>query len=186
MEKAFAIGIAGGSAGGKSTFAKKLKAAMSDLKVCELSMDSYFKAEGERSVSIAPITGKIYRDDNHPSSFDLSKLKCDLSEKISGGHYQVVIVEGLLTLWDEEIVRQLDLSLFVDCRADERIVRRLKRNMNWGLTFDEISDVYLDMVRYRHDEFVEPTKWRADLIINGSNPSEKSIQLIAAYVKSVI
>ena len=91
-----------------------------------------------------------------------------------------------MTLWDEEIVEQLDLRLYVDCRPDERIVRRLKRNMKWGLTFDQIADVYLDMVRYRHDEYVEPTKWRADLIINGSNPSEKGIQLIANYVRAFI
>jgi uridine kinase len=54
--------------------------------------------------------------------------------------------------------------------------------MNWGLSFDEISEVYLDLVRYRHDEYVEPTKWRADLIINGSNPSEKAVKMILSYV----
>lgn len=186
MEKAFVIGIAGGSASGKSTLSKELKRVLYDLKICEMPMDSYFKSAEERAVSKAPITGKPYRDDNHPSSFDLPGLKHDLSEAVHNGHFQVVIVEGLLTLWDEEIVEQLDLRLYVDCRPDERIVRRLKRNMKWGLTFDQIADVYLDMVRYRHDEYVEPTKWRADLIINGSNPSEKGLQIIADYVRTSI
>jgi len=54
--------------------------------------------------------------------------------------------------------------------------------MGWGLEFDEISDVYLDLVRYRHDEYVEQSKWRADLIINGSNSSEKVLQMILAYL----
>ena len=96
-----------------------------------------------------------------------------------------MIVEGLLTLWEEEIYKQLDLKLFVDCRPDERVVRRLKRNMTWGLTFDQIADVYLDMVRYRHEEFVEPTKWRADFMLNGSNPSPKVIEMIVVYIKSM-
>lgn len=186
MKKAITIGIAGGSAGGKSTFAERLKNALSEFDVCVLSMDAYFKPPEERAVAEAPITEKPYRDDNHPSSFKLDELRRDFAKIVYDGHTQVVIVEGLLTLWDKELEKQLDLRLFVDCRPDERIVRRLKRNMGWGLTFDEISNVYLDMVRYRHDEFVEPTKWRADLIINGSNPSEKSIQIITNYVKSLV
>ncbi|MBM7834772.1 hypothetical protein [Clostridium sardiniense] len=55
--------------------------------------------------------------------------------------------------------------------------------MEWGLTFDEISNVYLDMVRYRHDEYVEPTKWKADLILNSSNISDMSIKAITQLIK---
>ena len=72
----------------------------------------------------------------------------------------------------------------MECRPDERIVRRLRRNMQRGLSFDEIADVYLDLVRYRHDEYVEPSKWQADLIINGSNPSERALELVTSYVKA--
>ena len=89
-------------------------------------------------------------------------------------------------MWDEEIYSKLDLKLFVDCKADERIVRRLKRNMKWGLTFDDVSNVYLDMVRYRHDEDVEPTKWKADLILNGSTISKVSTEAITSLVKNSI
>ncbi|MCH5198348.1 MAG: hypothetical protein J1E34_05525 [Oscillospiraceae bacterium] len=183
MKKAYVIGIAGGSAGGKSTFAKMLQTALEGLEVRILSMDTYFKAEEERLIVEAPITGSEYRDDNHPSSFNLNELKRDLANILSDGQIRVVIVEGLLTLWDNEILEQLDLRLFVDCRADERIVRRLKRNMQWGLTFDQIAEVYLDLVRYRHDEYVEPSKWRADFIINGSNPSDKALQILANHIK---
>ncbi len=183
MKSTYIIGIAGGSASGKSTFANRLRRNFHEMKVTELHMDSYFKAEENRAMVAAPITGKDYRDDNHPTSFDLPKLKQDIANIIKEGTCQILIVEGLLTLWDEEIYEQLDLKLFVDCRPDERIVRRLKRNMTWGLTFDEIADVYLDMVRYRHDEYVEPTKWRADFILNGSNPSPKVLEMIVTYVK---
>ena len=184
MGKAFVIGIAGGSASGKSTLAEKLKEALPSLELCLMHMDSYFKPAEERAMIEAPVTGIPYRDDNHPSSFHLAELRQDLTEAIGNGQYQVILVEGLLTLWDKEILELLDLRLFVECRPDERIVRRLRRNMQWGLSFDEISDVYLDLVRYRHDEYVEPSKWQADLIINGSNPSERALELVTSYVKA--
>ena len=184
MSKIFVIGIAGGSASGKSTFSKNLRESLTDMKVVELHMDSYFKPKNERPVAIAPITGKEYTDDNHPLTVDLPKLKQDMEGIIQEGGYQVIIVEGLLTLWDNEIYEQMDLKLFVDCRPDERIVRRLKRNMKWGLSFDEIADVYLDVVRYRHDEYVEPTKWRADFIINGSRFSPKVLEMIKSYISA--
>lgn len=185
MNKPFIIGIAGGSASGKSTFSENLQEAMTGMNVIALHMDSYFKDEKERPIAVSPITEREYRDDNHPLTVDLSRLKQDMADIIQEGSCQILIVEGLLTLWDKEIYEQLDLKLFVDCRPDERIVRRLKRNMTWGLTFDEIADVYLDMVRYRHDEYVEPTKWRADFILNGSNPSPRVLDMILTYVKSI-
>ena len=76
--------------------------------------------------------------------------------------FQLVLVEGLFALWYDWLYEQLDLKVFIDCQADERIVRRLRRNMaERGLSFEEIAGVYLDMVRYRHQQYIEPTKWRA-------------------------
>ena len=186
MRKTMVIGIAGGSASGKSTFSGKLAEALQDLQVMELHMDAYFKAPEERPLAAAPVGGKIYRDDNHPLTCDLPRLEQDLAAAVNSGQYQVIIVEGLLTLWDENIQDRLDLRLFVDCPPDERIVRRLKRNMTWGLSFDEIADVYLDLVRYRHNEYVEPTKWKADFIVNGSHFSPRALDMLALYIRSMI
>lgn len=180
------VGIAGGSASGKTTFSKRLAEMLCEESVLEIHMDAYFKEPKDRPTAIAPVTGKPYRDDNHPMSFELSRLKQNLKEAAESGKYQVIVVEGLLTLWDQEIYDQLDLRLFVDCQADERIVRRLKRNMTWGLTYDEIADVYLDMVRYRHNEYVEPGKWRADFILNGSFFSEKALEALVLYIRSML
>ncbi len=58
--------------------------------------------------------------------------------------------------------------------------------MNWGLSFDEIANVYLDLVRYRHEEYVEPTKWRADMILNGSKPSQLAEDGILELIKKHI
>ena len=184
MNKPYVIGIAGGSASGKSTFADALTTALDGLTLLVIHMDSYFKPSEQRPYSAAPITGKQYVDDNHPLSMDLPKLTFDLENAISQKQHQVIIVEGLLTLWNHDIYEKLDLKLFVDCRADERIVRRIKRNMEWGLTFDQIADVYLNLVRYRHDEYVETSKWKADVILNGSNPSDKTLEMIVHYVKN--
>ena len=109
----------------------------------------------------------------------------DLKAAAAGGSYDVVIIEGLLTLWAREVYDKLDLRLFVECRADERIVRRLRRNMARGLSFDEIADVYLDLVRYRHDAYVEPSKWRADLILNGSNPSGRALEILVVCIRAL-
>jgi len=183
MSQCFVVGIAGGSASGKTTFSQALKNALQGLRVHIIHTDSYFKPEQQRPRACGPVSDVEYRDDNHPLTADLPKAASDLAEAAACGAYDVVIVEGLLTLWDKAICAQLDLKLFVECRPDERIVRRLRRNMGWGLSFDEISSVYLDLVRYRHDEYVEPSKWRADFILNGSKPSDAALETIAAYIK---
>jgi uridine kinase len=183
MKKPLVIGIAGESAGGKSTFSDYLEKSLDKLKVKVMRMDNYFKSDEDRPRPKAMITKKVYLDDNHPESMDLPKLADDLRAAANGKEHDVIIVEGLLTLYDDDICTMLDLKLYVECRPDERIVRRLKRNMQWGLSFDEISGVYLDMVRYRHDEYVEPSKWRADFILNGSNFSDKALLIISEYIK---
>jgi len=184
MSKPYIIGIAGGSASGKSTFTEQLITVLDGFALLVIHMDSYFKPSDQRPYSTAPVTGKQYIDDNHPLTMDLTQLAVDLDNAISQEQYKVIIVEGLLTLWDDNICEKLNMKLFVDCRADERIVRRIKRNMEWGLTFDQISDVYLDLVRYRHDEYVETSKWRADIILNGSNPSGMILAMILCYLEN--
>lgn len=184
MGKAYVIGIAGGSASGKTTFSGQLESELlPTMTVKTFHMDHYFRPKEDRPFSAAPITGKMYMDDNHPETMDLARLKQDVGNVLEN-QFDVVLIEGLLTLWDDEICEACDLKLFVDCKADERIVRRLRRNMTWGLTYDQIADVYLDMVRYRHDEYVEPTKWRADLILNGSSPSDHALQAVVHYIKA--
>ena len=188
MKKTFLAGIAGGSASGKSTLSDALEKELKskNLNVYVLHMDSYFKSVKERPQPYveAPINGVLYADDNHPSSIDLTKLSDDLEKAEAIGEYDVIIIEGLFTLWDKNIYSRLDLKLFIDCKSDERIVRRLKRNIAWGLSFDEIANVYIDMVRYRHDEYVEPSKWRADIILNGSYPSETALNMIIGHIIS--
>ncbi len=185
MNTPFIIGIAGGSASGKTVFCRALIEALSGHNIKVFEMDDYFKEQAPKSK--APITGKIYDDYQNPDGIDLQRMKNELFD----AKEDIVIVEGLFTLADEDIHRRLDLKLYIDCQADERIVRRLKRYQTEGgfdedflknETFGWLSDYNLDLVRYRHDEYIEPSKWRADIILNGSMPSERALEMVKGYV----
>lgn len=185
MKKPVVVGIAGGSASGKSTLCRLLEEKLSPLQIKVLHMDDYFKPADVRPTAKAPVTGKVYLDDNCPETIFHEQLRADL-QQVRQTPCDVILVEGLFALWYDWLYEQLDLKLFVDCQADERIVRRLRRNMaERGWTFDEIAEVYLDMVRYRHQQYIEPTKWRADLIVNGSAPSALAHRLILDSIRKL-
>ena len=183
MSRPVVIGIAGGTASGKSTFSQALEKELSGLRVRVFHMDDYFKPEAERPRITAPVSGIEYRDDNHPGSLKLDLLAADFQQALSSSGWDVVVIEGLFALREEFILRELDLKLYVDCLADERIVRRIRRNLAWGQEFNEITTRYLDAVRCRHDELIEPTRWRADMILNGSHPSEQALAMIVGWVR---
>lgn len=186
MKKPVIVGISGGTASGKSTLSNWLEGELSGLNVRVFHMDSYFKPDSVRPKAAAHVTGKVYFDDNCPEAIYHEKLREDLAQAAAEGP-DVILVEGLFALWYDWLYEQLDLKLFVDCDADERIVRRLRRNMaQRGLSFDEIAGVYLDMVRYRHQQYIEPTKWRADLILNGSTPSPLAQRLVADHIRAAV
>jgi uridine kinase len=181
--KPLVIGIAGGSASGKTTLSNRLAENLSDLQVQVFHMDQYFLKVKPRMV--APITRLDYEDHNHPNSFDLSGLVRDIDAAlISDNGLQVIIIEGLLTLQHDPLRERLDLKLFVDAQADERIVRRIKRNLARGMNYDDITNFYLDTVRYRHLEYVESSRWHADLVINGSRFSEQGLHLITEWIRA--
>lgn len=183
QNKKIIIGIGGGSASGKSTFSEQLKSSLKKYQVQIIHMDDYFKKDDLRPMTTSFLNNKMYRDDNHPTSFDFSKLYIDLKQ-LKENSCDIIIIEGLLTLWDKTLYNQFDLKIFIDCPADERIVRRLKRNMQRGLEFDEISDVYLNLVRFRHTEYVEPSKWKADIIIPGTKKFDYIIQFICENIEN--
>lgn len=179
IERCIVIGIAGGSGSGKTTFCSNLAKNLNVLKVKTISTDDYFR-EVKPKVN-APYNGKEYDDYDHPTSVDIDRLNRDINHFISSEMFDVVIIEGLMVLYFEEIREKIDLKIFVDCPSDERLVRRLKRDIN-EQTFEEISSEYLDLVRHRHNEFVEPTKWHADLILNGSITSNNSLDIVRKWV----
>ncbi|MBE6929123.1 MAG: hypothetical protein E7463_02485 [Ruminococcaceae bacterium] len=178
------IAIAGGSAGGKTTFARKLQSLLESYRVCMLHTDTYFRPTSERPSVQSHLNDKIYVDDNCPDAIDFDRYHADF-DAACASDCEVIITEGLWVLWDTYIRDRINLRVYVDCRSDERIVRRLRRNMGWGLTFDQIADFYLDMVRFRHEQYIEPTKWTADLIINGTGNTDIACRMCADQIEKL-
>ena len=163
---AFIIGIAGGSASGKSAIAGELRERLAPLTVHIINQDRHFH-EADRLPTHASRDGAhTWPDHNHPDSFDFPTLYRDLL-RARDGSADLLILEGILVLHYPELRSLMDLKLFVDTEADERIVRRIRRNLASGHRLDDICDFYLDSVRHRHREFCEPTRVYADLVIPG-------------------
>ena len=155
----FVIGIAGGTCSGKSTLSEALEAYYGERAVV-LHMDRYFKRPSP--TTIAPISGKEYVEHNHPDTLNLDDMYRDFEAAVAG-ESKLVIIEGLFALYLEPIRTKCNLKIFVDLASDERLVRRIRRFEQRGQTFDEITDRYIDTVRFRHNELIEPTRWHADM-----------------------
>ncbi len=177
----FVIGIAGGTCSGKSTLTQKLEAYYEDR--CKvLHMDSYFRRPS--ITTIAPVTGIEYVEHNHPDALYLDNLYSDFNAAVASDA-EIVIIEGLFALYLTEIRDKLDLKIFVDLDSDERLVRRVKRFMERGQTFEEITDRYIDTVRFRHNELIEPTRWHADMVVNGIF-KETTVNILTTYIDSML
>ncbi len=175
------IGIAGGTCSGKTTLSEALQERLKGAgkRTALIHMDAYFKKV--TPTVIAPFTGIEYPEHNHPDSFRLDEFYKAIEDAKNSPDLDVVIVEGLLTLHLAECREKCDIKVFVDLPSDERLFRRIHKHMVLkNQTMDEIAERYLDTVRYRHDEFVEPTRWYADMVVNGNG--EKGADILAAYV----
>lgn len=179
----YVVGITGGTCSGKSTATDRLAERLGDLKTEVIHMDSYFHRPSPET--IAPITRKTYVEHNHPDSFELDRFYADV-DAACASDADVVIIEGLFILYLDRIREKLNLKVFVDLKSDERIVRRIKRFMQWGQTMEEITDRYLDTVRFRHDELIEPTRWHADLVLNGTLDTNKGVDVLETVVRAKV
>ena len=176
-KKPYVVGIAGGTCSGKSTLAQKIQDSLPDVRVTQINMDRYFKKVTPNTV--APITRKTYVEHNHPDSFELDRFYADFDAAIApDSGNELVVVEGLLILYLDHIRDALDFKVFVDLKSDERIVRRIVKFMARGQSFEEVTERYLDTVRFRHDELIEPTRWHADLVLNGNLERHQGVEAL--------
>lgn len=182
---AFVIGIGGGSASGKSTIAERLRRRLQPLHVELINQDRYFHESDHLPRHASPDGARIWPDHNQPGSFDFARLRADLQE-VRDGCADVVIVEGILVLHDPELRALMDAKLFVDADPDERIVRRVRRNVARGYQLEEICEFYLDSVRYRHREYCEPTRAYADLVIPGGAYDHPQAERLLLHVEAMV
>ena len=182
MIKPYVLGIAGCTQSGKSTFTRKLEQKLNGVKIKVFHIDNYHKPKDKQPLATSPVTGIEYIDFNQPISFDLPQLRVDLQTEINANLVDIIIVEGTLILYDEVIHPLLDLKVYVDAKAEERSERYVELYSQYH-GHDFIKNSYVDLVRFRMEEFVEPTKWRADVIVNGSNPSDKILEMIVHWCR---
>jgi len=157
------IGIGGGSASGKTTIANMMKDKLTPLSVHVINQDRFFKPPAEMPQYYSQIYQENRPDYNHPDSF-YTEMMFAHCRRVSG--YDVVILEGILALYYPELRELMGIKIYVYADADERIIRRTKRNLaHWS--FDDITNYYLESVRYRHEEYNAPTQAHADLVIHG-------------------
>lgn len=202
LNKTILIGIAGGSASGKTTLAHKIK-DLFDKKVVIIREDDYYK---DRSDISFEERAKINYD--HPFAFDHDLLNKQLTDLIKGKSIEkpiydftvhnrsketeiiepcdVIILEGLFVLEEKSIRDLLDIKIFVDTPSDIRIIRRILRDVKERKRdLDNIVEQYINTVRVMHEEFVEPSKKHAHIIIpEGSN--DVAIDLISNKIKAII
>lgn len=181
-KKPLVIGIAGGTASGKSTICKALEKQLTGFKTVIIQSDFYYKKILPKIIS--PKSGIEYDDYNHPDSLDKEEFFKVVYTRLNED-WDVILIDSLFTLYYEETKNVSDLKIFIDLPCDERLIRRINRNTDYGLTYDEIVAYYLDTVVYRHSEFVEPTKRYADIIING-NYGKTALEVITSWVKGRI
>ena len=181
--KPYIIGIGGGTCSGKSTLARNLEMILGKkYTVKNYNLDHFYDFSSLKAH--APITKIEYGDHNHPKGMKMDKLLAELDERMSDGVTDIIIIEGLFALYFEQLRDLHNMKIFVDLLSDERLNRRINRNLEAGEALDVITSTYLDIVRYRHHEFVESTRWHADLVINGATTSGIGIDAIVAYVET--
>ena len=180
-KKPFIVAIAGGTCSGKSTLTKNIGDSLGEkFKVKTINMDSYFKKEPP--TTIAPISRKEYVEHNHPTTLELPRLISDFLEAAASPDYDLVLIEGLFALYIDEIREKADLKVFVDLASDARLVRRITKHMGWGQSYEQVTERYIDTVRFRHNELIEPTRWHADVVVNGTLDSNKGTQIVIDYI----
>jgi uridine kinase len=205
MEKPLIIGIAGGTASGKTSVSDAIADHFEKTNsVTIIKQDDYYKAQDDLAMS-----ERIKTNYDHPMAFDNRLMVEQITqlshgEKISKPTYdykkhtrakkteiiepaEVIILEGLFVLENEEIRRLLDLKLYVDTDSDIRFIRRLRRDtMERNRSMDAVIKQYLDSVRPMHLQFVEPTKRFADVIIPEGGKNVVAIDLIITKIASIL
>ncbi|MDF2888877.1 MAG: uridine kinase [Lacrimispora sp.] len=196
------IGIAGGTGSGKSTFTNRLKEAFCD-DIAVLYHDNYYKRQDG-----VPFEERKKMNYDHPEAFETELLLKQLSALRSGESVEcpvydyskhnrsdkfvkvapkkVILVEGILVFVDERLRDMFDIKIFVEADADERILRRVIRDVkDRGRDIEGVVEQYLTTVKPMHYLYVEPTKPMADVIIN-SGMNEVAFQLVKTNVEKIL
>ena len=203
MKEIMIIGIAGGTGSGKTTITDRLVERFGG-NVSVVHHDNYYKAHHDM-----PYAERCLLNYDHPDSFDtemmighLQQLKAGKSVECPVYDYsihdrsdrtvtieptRVIIVEGILIYADPRLCEQMDVKIFVDTDADVRILRRIQRDVQErGRSLDSVINQYLTTVKPMHEQFVEPSKRQADVIIPEGGENQVALEMVVQRVKAHI
>ena len=201
MSDVMVIGIAGGTGSGKTTITRKLLQHFAG-NVSVINHDNYYKAHHDMSYE-----QRCKLNYDHPNAFDTELLVRDLKELKKGRSIscpvydytihdrseetitikpaKVIIVEGILIYQSRELCRQMDIKIFVDTDADVRILRRIVRDVrDRGRSLDSVVSQYLNTVKPMHEQFVEPSKRNADIIIPEGGHNQVALEMVIERVRA--
>lgn len=205
MKKPLIIGIAGGSASGKSSISAQLKERYEQSgSVVIIRQDDYYKDQSEKTME-----ERVKINYDHPFAFDNDLLVENLQSLLKGEEIKkpiydfvnhtrssktevvkpsdVIVLEGLFILEEEKLRSLCDMKLFVDTDADVRFIRRLIRDVKErGRTLDSVVEQYQTTVRVMHNLFVEPSKRYADVIIPEGGKNSVALDLLITKISSII
>ena len=201
MPDIIVIGIAGGSGSGKTTLMRNLTERFGDS-ISVLSHDCYYHAHDD-----LPFEERCQLNYDHPDSFDTQMLidhvrRLKAGEAVDSPTYDytlhnraketihveprpVIIVEGILIFENKTLCNEMDIKVYVDTDADVRLTRRIKRDVaKRGRSLDSVLTQYLDTVKPMHEQFVEPSKKNADLVVLGGGKNLVALQMLIDRIQS--
>ena len=198
----FLIGVAGGTCSGKTTVSEKLAELTGDEHLALIKLDSYYVDSDE------PLEVRATLNYDHPDAFDWQLLNDHLAALAAGASVpvpiydyvdhrrsgqsrmvhsaRIVVVEGILVLYEPQLRERFDLRLYIDTDADLRLIRRMQRDVvERGRTPDSIIEQYLTTVRPAHEQFIEPSKRHADVIFPQGGLNEPALDVLLARVREL-
>lgn len=202
-DKICIVGIAGGTASGKTTIVRKIKESFGD-DIVVINHDSYYKAHNDLSYE-----DRTKLNYDHPDSFDTERMIEDVkklknNQEVDIPVYDfsihnrvdatvhiipknVIIIEGILVLENKALRDLMDIKVFVDTDADERLMRRIRRDMEErARSIDSILTQYRDTVKPMHEQFIEPSKKYADIIIPRGGENHTGIAILQQHLKMML
>lgn len=198
------IGIAGGTGSGKTTVVRKIMESLPSEEVSVIPQDCYYKDNHH-----IPLEERLKMNYDEPASIEwtlltshLKQLKegksikmptydfitcARLDETVTVRPTEVVVVEGILVLTDKELREMLDVKVFVDADADERLIRVIHRDcIERNRTPQLVIDRYQETLKPMHELYIEPSKRYADLIVPQGGNNNVAIKLLTDYIRSLL
>lgn len=199
----FLIGVAGGTCSGKTTVSERLAELAGGQHLALIKLDSYYVERTHQ-----PFEERTKANYDHPDAFDWQLLNDHLAALSAGASVpvpiydyaehnrsgqtrtvhpaRIVVVEGILVLYEPQLRERFDLKVYIDTDADLRLIRRLRRDVaERGRTSDSIISQYLATVRPSHEQFIEPSKRHADVIFPQGGLNEPALEVLLARVREL-